>query len=214
MNPRAHRRLSLEVVGISDETATFMTSMVFVTHGASDAILRAPGTTSYVLAGTTRPVEVRERLEARGLAVIESAELGENDVKLWTKVFGVPLRLMVGVAFAAGTLIITLTAYTSVIERRREYGIIKAIGADDRRLTSIVVRQTLALAALGMAAGGLLFFAGRALITWARPQFSVVLTAGSLARTLAAAIVMGLAAALIPARRVAAMDPASVYRGG
>lgn len=37
--------------------------------------------------------------------------------------------MMVAVGFAAGTLIIALTTYTAVAERRREYGIIKAIGA-------------------------------------------------------------------------------------
>ena len=65
----------------------------------------------------------------------------ENDRRLIISIFGIPIRLMVAVAFAAGTLIIALTAYTSVAERRREYGIVKAMGARGRFLAATAVRQ-------------------------------------------------------------------------
>jgi len=101
-----------------------------------------------------------------------------------------------------------------VAERRREYGIVRAIGARASTLTALAVRQTLALAVLGLLAGGALYLAGRALISAWRPQFSIVLTSGALARAVAAALLMGLVAAVVPARRLIATDPASAYRGG
>ncbi len=57
----------------------------------------------------------------------------------------------------------------------------RAIGARGSTLTALAVRQTLAIAVLGLLAGGVLYLAGRALITAWRPQFSVVLTPGALA---------------------------------
>jgi putative ABC transport system permease protein len=45
-------------------------------------------------------------------------------------------------------MMIALTAYTAILERRREYGIVKAMGATRRRLVGLAVAQTLTLAAL------------------------------------------------------------------
>ena len=202
------------VVGLSRGSSGFMTSIVFITHAASDTLLGARGTTGYVLVGSSRPRAAAERLRARGLTVLTRRELTANSLELTTGIYGSPIRLMVAVAFAVGALVIALTAYTSVVERRREYGIVRAIGARGSTLTALAVRQTVAIAVLGLLAGGVLYVVGRVLITAWRPQFSVVLTPGGLARAVAAALLMGLVAAVVPARRLVATDPASAYRGG
>ncbi len=202
---------SLRIVGIAPANG-FMMSYVFVTHHAFDAVSGAPNTTSVVLVGTKNPSAVQQRLRAQGLNVLSREQLAENDVKFATGIFGSPLKLMVGIGLAAGTLIIALTAYTTIIERRREYGIVKAMGATRRRLVELALFQTLTLAALGLIAGWLLFFVGRELIVSSRPQFSVVLTSGALVRASAAAFVMALLAAIIPARRLAKLEPAVAYR--
>jgi ABC-type antimicrobial peptide transport system permease subunit len=59
-----------------------------------------------------------------------------------------------------------------------------------------------------------LFLAGRGIIMSVRPQFAVVATTGSVARAAIAALAMGLIAAVVPARRLAALEPAAAYRGG
>jgi ABC-type lipoprotein release transport system permease subunit len=56
------------------------------------------------------------------------------------------------------------------------------------------------------------FVAGRWLIVSTRPQFTVLLTSGALARAAHAALAMALLAAVIPARRLAALEPAVAYR--
>jgi putative ABC transport system permease protein len=51
-------------------------------------------------------------------------------------------------------------------------------------------------------------------LSWTRPQFEVVITGGLLAQVAAAAaLVMALLAAIVPARRLARLDPATAYRG-
>jgi putative ABC transport system permease protein len=205
---------TFHIVGYAGDAAAFMTSFVFVTHAATDSLLRAPGTTSYVLIGTTHPAAVQARLTARGLNVLTRAQVAGSDRKLLTGIFGGVLGFMAAIAFAAGTLIIALAAYTAVTERRREYGIIKALGATRRRLIGLALVQTFGVALLGLTAGGLLFVGGRALIVAARPQFEVLASAASLARVAVATAVMALAAAVVPARRLAALDPASAYGGG
>ncbi|MBI2706658.1 MAG: ABC transporter permease [Actinobacteria bacterium] len=204
---------SFTVVGLADADM-FMTSFVFMTHAATDQALRAPGTTSFVLVGTDRPQEVRARLASTGLTVLDRGELKANDLSVLARPFSVPLQVMVAVAFAIGSVVIALTAYSAIIEHRRDYGIIKAVGADRWRLYRIALTQTTILATGGLLAGAAMFFAGRMLISWARPQFAIVLTPTIVGRAIAAAALMGAVAALLPARRLARLDPATAYRGG
>lgn len=204
---------TFDVVGVSSDTSGFMTSYVFVTHAATDELFAAAGTTSYVLVGAADPGAVRDRLTAAGFNTLTADEIAANAEEIASGIFGGPLRLMVAVAFAAGTLIIALTAYTAIAERGREYGIVKALGGTRGRLVAVAVSQTLVLAILGLVAGGLLFLAGRELITAARPQFDVAVTAAALLRAGVAALVMALLAAIVPARRLARLDPATAYRG-
>lgn len=203
---------SFRVVGTA--TDTFMASFVFMTHDATDELLRTPDTTSFVLVGTADPGAVSARLAATGLTVPDADELARNDLALMARAYEVPLGVMRGVAFAIGSLVIALTAYSAIVERGREYGIVKAIGARGRHLVLLAVQQTTILSIAGLAAGGVLFLAARAIINSARPQFVILATPGSIGRAVAAAILMGLVAAVLPARRLAKLEPATAYRGG
>lgn len=203
----------LTVVGIA-EADMFMSSFVFVTHAASDELLRLPDTTSFVLVGTDAPDRVRERLAASGLAVLTRDELKANDLAVMSRPFAVPMRLMRVVAFAVGSLIIALTTYSAIVEHRRDYGIVKALGARRRDLYALAVVQSLMVATTGLVAGAGLFVVGRWLIASVRPQFAIVLSPGIVARAAGVAVLMGLVAAVLPARRLVRLDPATAYRGG
>jgi putative ABC transport system permease protein len=201
----------LRVVGLSKSNG-FMLSYVFVTHRALNRFTGTADTTSFIVVGTADPEAVAERLRAGGLHVLSRDEVAANNVKFATGIFASPLRLMVGIGLAAGTMIIALTAYTTIIERRREYGIIKAMGATRARLVTIALVQTLTLSFLGLGAGLALFAGGKSIIAITRPQFTVLLTAGALGRAVGAAVLMAFVAAIVPARRLAALEPAIAYR--
>ena len=201
----------LRVVGLAD-TNGFMMSYVFVTHDALAAATASPSTTSYILAGTANPAAVADRLRRDGLNVLDRSAVSANNLEFATGIFGSPIRLMVGIGLAAGTMIIALTAYTTIVERRREYGIVKAIGATRRRLVGLALGQTLTLAALGLVAGLVLFVIAQGMIGSLRPQFTVVLTGGAVGRAAVAAVTMALVAAVVPAHRLAALEPAVAYR--
>jgi putative ABC transport system permease protein len=202
------------VTGIAAGADMFMASFIFMTHAATDQILHAPDTTSFVLIGTHNPGAVRQRLATHDLAILSRDELKTNDLAVMTRAFAVPMKVMVGVAFAVGVLVIALTAYSAVVDHRRDYGIVKALGATGLRLYRIALEQTLILAVLGLAAGAVFFLGGRELIGWVRPQFAIVVTVTIVVRAVVAALVMGVMAAVIPARRLTRLDPATAYRGG
>ena len=200
------------IVGTSSDT--FMLSFVFMTHAATDGLLGAPGTTSFVLVGTHDPDAVRTGLAATNLAVHDRAELARRDLAVMTRAYRVPMGVMRAVAFVIGSLVVALSVYTAMMDRRREYGIVKAMGASRRCMVAIALRQTVIVAATGLIAGGLLFLAGRAVITSIRPQFAVAATVDSTARAVGAALLMALVAAILPAYQLSRLEPATAYRGG
>ena len=200
------------VVGTT--TDAFMVSFVFMSHDAADALVRSPGTTSFVLVRTGDPAGVRTRLEAAGMTVLDRDTMARNDLALVARAYKVPLTVMRAVAFAVGSIVIALTTYSAIAERSREYGIVKAIGARGRDLIRIALQQSMIISLGGMIAGGTLYVAGRAVIITARPQFAIVATAGNVGRAVVAALLMGLVACVVPARRLIQLEPATAYRGG
>lgn len=202
----------MRIVGLTDDTALFMTPLLFTTTDAMNTMLSSPETTGAVLVATDTPAAVAERLRAAGYTVRTPTQLRDASLNLATRIYGSPVRLMVGVAFAAGTLIVALVAYTRVTEQQRDLGVLKALGATPGRLRRVAVTETVVLTAMGAVASVVLLLAGRELLAWWRPAFPVVLTTGTLAQTAAAAVVMALLAAWLPTRRLAQMDAASAFR--
>jgi ABC-type antimicrobial peptide transport system permease subunit len=192
-----------------------MAGLVFVTHEAAEQLLGVNGTTSFVLVEADDADAVAERIRAQSdLDVLTAEEIAANDRGLLAGIMAAPLTLMVAVAFAAGTLIVALTVYSGVVERLAEYGIVKAMGARGRWLLRVVVGQTVTVALLGTAAGYVMFRGAAVVVTALRPQFNIVLPGRVAAAVLLAAGVMALLAGVVPVRRLARLDPASVYRGG
>jgi putative ABC transport system permease protein len=193
-----------------------MTSFFFMRKSAVESLLRAPGVTSFVLVSVQpgEPVEsVRQRLDdLDGADALLKSTVAANDLKLFAKVFSAPLRLMVAIAFLVGVLVVGLVIYTATIERQREYGALKAIGARNGVLYRVVAAQALFSALTGSLVGiGLAVAAGQ-LVMQARPQFLVVITPADAGLAFAAGLGMALAAGLFPARVIAGLAPAEVFR--
>jgi putative ABC transport system permease protein len=114
------------------------------------------------------------------------------------------LGLLVGLAVVAQTL------YASVNERIKEFGTLKAMGADDRCVSRFLVSQALGTAALGSVIGlvGMVLL-GRSLSS---PRAPVVLTWGVAICSVALIAMVCLLAVWLPYWRVRRIDPASVLR--
>ena len=199
---------------ISVALARDTTPARLTTTAGMDEMLRATGTTGAVLVTTGDPHAVAAQLRDEGYTVRTPAELREASLRLATDIYGSPVRLMVGVAFAAGTLIVALVAYTRVTEQQRDLGVLKALGATPGRLRRIAVTETVALTVLGTLAAIVLLIITREVLAWWRPAFPVLLTSGTIAQTAAAAVTMALLAAWLPARRLNRLDAASAFRSG
>ena len=206
----------MTVVGLSDETTFWAGSMAFARITTLESLLRASGLRSFLLV-TPAPGVTAERLvdglELPGTEVLAKSEIIANDRQLMARVYDAPIGLMVGIAFLVGVLVVGLVIYTATIERRREYGALKAIGGRNRMLYAVVATQALIAAATGAVVGvALAYGGGAALMAW-RPAFLVAIEPLAVGVVLASSLVMALLAALIPARAIAGLEPAEVFRG-
>ena len=204
------------VIGLSDGTTSWMTSFIFIRKTAAETLLRAPGGTSFLL--VTPPDRLtaetlRDRLGAlSGTEALLKHEMMASDRNLFARFFSAPLQLMTGIAFLVGALVVGLVIYTATVERQREYGVLKAIGARNRTLYGVVTVQALIASGIGSALGVGLTFAVAKLIMGLRPQFLITIEPTMVARALLAGVAMALLAALFPARIVAGLAPAEVFR--
>ena len=63
------------------------------------------------------------------------------------------INIMISIAVSIGFLVIFLSMYTTIIERTREIGVLKSLGASKSYIVEIVLSETTLLCLLGVAAG-------------------------------------------------------------
>lgn len=204
------------VVGLSDGTSSWMTSFVFVRKVAAENLLRAPDATSFLLVSPPARMDDAEMLTrlrgVRSVEVLPKQALMANDVELFGKFFSAPIQLMGAIAFLVGTLVVGLVIYTATVERQREYGVLKAIGARNGMLYRVVATQAIFAAGTGSLLGVVAAFGAAQLIMSLYPQFYVLLEPSAALQSLAIGLGMALFAALVPARVIARLAPAEVFR--
>lgn len=116
---------------------------------------------------------------------------------------------LLGLALLIAVLGVVNTLGLSVIERTREIGLLRAVGLSRRQLRRMVSLESVAIALLGALLGvGMGVAFGAALMASLRSQGLevTVIPVGSLVGYLLAAVVIGLLAAVVPARRAAKLD--------
>lgn len=204
------------VVGLSGETSSWTGSYVFARKSLVEALALAPGAANLIVvtpAPGTSTADLVAALQAiPGTTVLPKRAVMANDQRIIAGIADQVVLLMVAAAFIVGALVVGMVIYTATIERRGEYGIIKAIGARNGVLYRVVVWQALVAAGMGAILGTGLAFVMGWLVMAAKPQFLVTIQPPAIMVTLAAGLVMALAGGLVPARVVAHLAPAEVFR--
>ncbi|MDP3084943.1 MAG: FtsX-like permease family protein [Rubrivivax sp.] len=130
----------------------------------------------------------------------------------------VSTALIRGVVLIVVVLGIASVLVVSVVQKRREIGILRAMGATQGQVLRVFLLQGAIVGALGSALGVLLAMG----LIWAfthfvrgsdgLPLFNITLAPALALRIAAIATVCGVLAALAPARRAAKLDPAQAIR--
>jgi putative ABC transport system permease protein len=179
---------------------------------AMQEALESPGRCTYILVKVRNPdeqLEVAKRIDARlpGNKIQFTRDLFTS-IEKNIPYLGVFLRVLVGLAAVVSALVVMLAMYTTITERTREIGILKALGASRRYIVFIIESEALLISVVGLVAGFALSFAAGYLIH----QFYGLFFEFSWGWALTAAaigILGGAFGALYPALRASNLDAVS-----
>jgi putative ABC transport system permease protein len=121
--------------------------------------------------------------------------------------FSAFINVVIGVAVCIGFIVIFQSMYTAVMERTREIGILKSMGASKAYIVGLILRETALLAIVGILVGIILSFAARAGIINRFPTLRVLVEQSWIIRATLIALIGALLGALYPAFRAAQKDP-------
>jgi putative ABC transport system permease protein len=116
------------------------------------------------------------------------------------------ITVVIMISVTIGFIVIFQAMYTAVMERTREIGILKSLGASKLYIVNVILRETTSLAIAGIALGILISLAARVAIDH-RSTLRVVVTGYWILKTTIIAIVGAVLGAIYPAFRAAQKDP-------
>ena len=208
------------VVGLAKAGRTF-TSFPIVYTRYSQAVLFAPPerrVLSFVLAeaapGVTPEEVCRRIVERTGLQAVTRTQFLWKTIIYYMRKTGIPINFGITVllGFFVGTAIAGQTFYLFTVENIRQYGALKAMGASNWTILTMVLAQGLQVGLVGYGLGvGLAAVFG----WWVRgaSRLAFFMPWEVLAITGAAVFVIVLVASLVSIRKVLVVEPAIVFRG-
>jgi putative ABC transport system permease protein len=117
------------------------------------------------------------------------------------------IGVVIGVSLIIGFLVIFQAIYTAVMERTREIGILKSLGASKLYIVDVVLRETLLLAIGGIIVGIVVSLTARVGIEHRWPLVHIDRSNVWMMRAALIAIVGAIAGAVYPAYKAAQKDP-------
>jgi putative ABC transport system permease protein len=148
------------VVGIYSPEST---ARIKATLASMQDALESPGRCTYILV-KIRPGENKVEVAKRIMQQIPGNKIQFTDevfasVEKSIPFLGIFLRVLVGLAAVVSALVVMLAMYTTITERTREIGILKALGASRRYIVFIIESEALLISAVGLVAGFAFSFA-------------------------------------------------------
>jgi putative ABC transport system permease protein len=209
----------VRVAGISQGVRGFTTApYVFTSYRAAGQILDAYARdrTAFIVVRVTPgadPHEVAARLrEIRDVDVYTRAQYSWKTRLYWTweTGIGVGFGLTVLMAIIVGVVIVSQTIYSATIEHLREFGTLKAIGATNRDVYLIILKQALINALIGYVIGlALTLLAVRLL---GATGMVLVIPFELMAAVFGLTMAMCATASVVSVRKALSVDPLVVFR--
>lgn len=206
------------VVGFSQGTTNIVNSIAFIPTADFQALRGNSSVVSYLLVRIRSGVEaeaVASRIEDEvdGVTALPRAAFSSQEARVVKDMSTDVIAIMNSIGFLIGSAVMALTVYTAVLARRREFGVLKALGARNGHLYRVVLTQALMSVLLGFTIG-LVF---TLLISFIVPRLGLSMTlelsAASLLKVGVVSLIITALSAILPIRQIAGLDPALVFRG-
>jgi putative ABC transport system permease protein len=209
-----------QIVAKTDGIQNFMTTpVVFTTLGTAHEYTGVPpGYCSYLLVRADSAVDPRN--VAAGIRtlipesdVFTSREFRQVSQDYWMRRTGIGLSFGTATVLGllVGFLMVMQSLYALALDHLPEYAALKAIGANDRQVSSVVTRQALCIAAAGAAIGvGCVLVMQRVISS---PIAPITIPGELLGGSVAVVFGICLASTFLPLLRIRRVDPAIVLQG-
>ena len=209
----------LEVVGISSGGDFIFSQTSFVSLEDARTLLQMDGLSTFYLLhvasdadAETLAMEIEQDPRFPGVTAFSGNEFAEaTREQIMSNIIPI-LFIILALAFVVGVAITGLTIYNATVEKAREYGILKAIGFTNAYLFRLVLEQSLAIGLLGFIVGAGLTVVAAQFVADLVPQFVTLVRWQDILLVLGTTFLMSIIAALMPVRRIARVDPVTVFQ--
>ena len=190
-------------------------SRKFIQLDTLDQLEGNPGKASVFYLKTENPPQYQEAVRSEILATDGLADWSVQTIQEFLSTltpermpgFNIALRVVISIATIIGFMVIFQSMYTAVMERTREIGILKSMGAGKLSIVSVVLRETGLLAAVGIALGVAASYLLRTGLHSRFPTLSFQLTPEWDLNAILIALFGAVLGALYPAFKAARKDP-------
>ena len=117
------------------------------------------------------------------------------------------IDVVIGISMVIGFIVIFQAMYAAVMERTREIGILKSLGAGKVYIVNVILRETLVISICGIILGIAVSYMSRTALHQKFQTLPILITPGWLLRATIIAIIGSMLGAFYPALKAAQKDP-------
>lgn len=208
---------TLTVTGLSKGTNAFVTQYAFVTLEFEQSIVEMPGMVSYFLIKSKPKCSIdalKERIEKRlqgRISAYSGDKFLENNIR---EIESGILPVFYAIVVIGGiilTIILSLILSVNILEKRKDFAIMKVLGSSKYFLDSLIVSLALSLSLASEAIGIILFFPLEKLIAYVSPEVTTIIKAEYIIYTTIIACTVSLFSSLFACRRIRKIYPLEVF---
>jgi putative ABC transport system permease protein len=177
-------------------------SLIFVHVPQADDIPAAMQEASQILSRLLRPDDFTVRSQGETLEAFQTI----------ATILTIMLGSIAGISLLVGGIGIMNIMIVSVVERTREIGLRKALGARDWEILLQFLSESTVLSLLGSVVGIVLSYAGAVTISQLYPTFAVVISPFAVALALLFSLGVGTFFGVYPAFKASSLDPIEALR--
>jgi putative ABC transport system permease protein len=208
---------TLTVTGFSAGTNMGVYQYAFVTLKKAQSLIGLPGIVSFFQVRIEKGSDLRKisdliKSSVSGVTVIDRKTFLENNQHEMEAGFLPMLYVIALIGAIVLTAILSLILSVYILEQRRDYTIIKALGAPAGYIPGIVIRLALILATSGMAIAVILFFPLIKVVEKFTPEVSAESSVGQILVVFAGLLIISLISSFFPILRLRHIYPLELFK--
>lgn len=207
---------TLTIVGISGGTNAFVIQYAFTTLNEAQSLLGFPDVVTCFLVKLSEESNLNKTAEEissvlKGVNVYSHDEFLKNNIKEMESGFLTILFAVAGLGAIVLTTVLSLILSINILEKKKEFAIIKILGAPGHFLPKLILEQAVFIIAAAFLLSLILFYPLVYLIENVSPEINTITTADQVGTVMTAGLLMGLISSIISMKRLRKIYPLEVF---